>query len=73
MIDYGNLIHRLILKSETDEDINNLIDEIYRYDKKDLFVFIKSMALVIVNLQKDVKELKSKLAQSPEGLSDSSN
>ena len=60
MINYGDLVHRLILKTDTNEDVNSFMDEISKLKKKDLFIFLKSMAVLIVNLQNEIKELKGK-------------
>jgi hypothetical protein len=60
MINYGDLVHRLILKTDTNEDVSSFMDEISKLEKKDLFIFLKSMAVLIVNLQNDLKELKKK-------------
>jgi hypothetical protein len=60
MINYGDLVHRLILKTDTNEDVSAFMDEVSKLKKKDLFIFLKSMAVLIVNLQNEIKELKGK-------------
>ena len=60
MINYGDLVHRLILKTDTNEDVSAFMDEVAKLEKKDLFIFLKSMAVLIVNLQNEIKELKGK-------------
>ena len=55
---YGDLVQRLILKTDSDEDVTAFMDEISKLKKKELFIFLKSMAVLIVNQQNEIKELK---------------
>lgn len=63
MINYGDLMHRIVLKSDSDEEIEALIEEIFSSDKKEIFVFLKSVALLAVSQQQEIKELELKLAK----------
>ena len=72
MLSYSELVNRLVFKSETDEEKEALIDYIFNIDKKELFVFLKSMAVLLIEKQKQIKELEDKLSQLSGNSSDSS-
>jgi len=73
MIDYDDLMKRILLQSNTEEETNNVIEHISNLDKKELFTFLKSMALLVVTQQQELKNLKTQHAQSSDKPSDSSN
>ena len=73
MINYGDLMHRIVLKTNSEEEIHAFVEELFSLDKKEFFIFLKSMALLLVNLQKEIKELKSQLSQQTGGSSGLSN
>lgn len=73
MINYGDLMHRIVLKSNSDEEAGSLIEEIFSLDKKEFFIFLKSIATLLVSQQKEIKELERKLIQISGGSTDTSH
>ena len=73
MIDYDDLMKRILLKSSTEEETNNVVEHISNLDKKEFFTFLKSMALLVVTQQQELKNFKNQHAQSSDQPSDSSN
>lgn len=73
MLDYDDLMKRVLLQSNTEEETNNVIEHISNLDKKEFFTFLKSMALLVVTQQQELKNLKGKNAQRSDQPSDSSN
>jgi hypothetical protein len=65
MADYGDIIRRLMLKTDNNEDVNDLMDEVSKLKKKELFILLKSMAIVIASQQKELSDLKPKSAKKP--------
>jgi hypothetical protein len=73
MINYGDLMHRIVLKSNSDEEASSLIEEIFSLDKKEFFIFLKSIATLLVSQQKEIKELERKLIEISGGSTDISH
>jgi hypothetical protein len=73
MIDYDDLMKRILLQSNTEEETNNVVEHISNLDKKEFFTFLKSMALLVVTQQQELRTLKEKPAQSSDQSSGSSN
>ncbi len=73
MINYGDLMHRIVLKSNSDEEASSLIEEIFSLDKKEFFIFLKSIATLLVSQQKEIKELERKLIELSGGSTDTSH
>ena len=73
MIDYDDLMKRILLMSNTDEETNNVIEYIYTLDRNDFFTFLKSMALLVVTQQQELRNFKDKPAQSSDQSPESSN
>jgi hypothetical protein len=73
MIDYDDLMKRILLQSNTEEETNNVVEHISNLDKKEFFTFLKSMALLVVTQQQELKNIKTQHAQSSDQPSDSSN
>jgi len=73
MINYGDLMHRIVLKSNSDEEASSLIEEIFSLDKKEFFIFLKSIATLLVSQQKEIKELERKLIEISGGSTDTSH
>lgn len=73
MINYGDLMHRIVLKSNSDEEVSRLIEEIFSLDKKEFFIFLKSIATLLVSQQKEIKELERKLIEISGGSTDTSH
>ena len=73
MIKYDDLMKRILLQSNTEEDTNKTIEYIFSLDRKEFFTFLKSMALLVVSQQQEMRSMKNQSGQSPEQSSDSSN
>jgi len=73
MINYGDLMHRIILESDTDEKANKLIEDIFNLDKKEFFIFLKSLSLLVVSQQQEIKKIEDQLARRSNQSSDSPN
>lgn len=73
MIDYDDLMKRILLQSNTEEETNNVVEHISNLDKKEFFTFLKSMALLVVTQQQELKNFKPQNAQSSDQAPDSSN
>lgn len=72
MINYDDLMKRILLQSNTEKETDEAIEYIYNLDRKEFFTFLKSMALLVITQQQEIKTLKSQSAQSPNQSSDSS-
>ena len=73
MIDYDDLMKRILLQANTEEETNKVVEHISNLDKKEFFTFLKSMALLVVTQQQELRNLKEKPAQSSDQPSGSSN
>ena len=73
MINYDDLMQRILLKSNNEEQINDVIEHIFSLDKKEFFTFLKSMALLVVTQQQELKNLKDQKASGTERSPESSN
>jgi hypothetical protein len=73
MIDYDDLMKRILLQSNTEEETNKVVEHISSLDKQEFFTFLKSMALLVVTQQQELRSLKENPAQSSDKPSDSSN
>ena len=73
MINYADLMHRIILESDTDEKANKLIEDIFNLDKKEFFIFLKSLSLLVVSQQQEIKKLEDRSARMSNQSSDSPN
>lgn len=73
MINYADLMHRIILESGTDEKANKLIEDIFNLDKKEFFIFLKSLALLVISQQQEIKKLEGQPARRSTQSSDSPN
>ena len=73
MIDYDDLMKRILLQSNTEEETNNVVEHISNLDKKEFFTFLKSMALLVVTQQQELRNLKEKPAPGSDQPSGSSN
>ncbi len=73
MINYADLMHRIILESDTDEKVNKLIEDIFNLDKKEFFIFLKSLSLLVISQQQEIKKLEDQLARRSNQSSDSAN
>jgi hypothetical protein len=73
MINYADLMHRIILGSDTDEKINKLIEDIFNSDKNEFFIFLKSLSLLVVSQQQEIKKLEDQLARRSNQSPDSAN
>ena len=72
--------HRLINDSITVKDYGQLgspgqrlIEHIFNLDKKEFFTFLKSMALLVVTQQQELRALKDQQAPGSEQSPESSN
>ncbi len=63
MINYADLMHRIILESDTDEKVNILIEDIFNLDKNEFFIFLKSLSLLVISQQQEIKKLEDQLAR----------
>jgi len=73
MINYDDLMQRILLKSNNEEQTNDVIDHIFNLDKKEFFTFLKSMALLVVTQQQELRVLKDQQTTGSDQPSDSSN
>jgi len=73
MLDYDDLMKRILLQSNTEEETNKVVEHISTLDKKEFFTFLKSMALLVVTQQQELRGLKEQFAKSPDQPSDSPN
>ncbi len=73
MINYADLMHRIILESDTDEKANKLIEDIFNLDKKEFFIFLKSLSLLVISLQQEIKKLEDQSARMSNQSPDSPN
>ncbi len=73
MINYADLMQRIILESDTDEKVNKLIEDIFNLDKKEFFIFLKSLSLLVISQQQEIKKLEDQLARRSNQSSDSAN
>jgi hypothetical protein len=73
MINYDDLMQRILLKSNNEEQTNNVIEHISNLDKKEFFTFLKSMALLVVTQQQELRLLKNQQASGSERSPESSN
>ena len=73
MIDYDDLMKRILLQSNTEEETNKVVEHISSLDKQEFFTFLKSMALLVVTQQQELRNLKEQFAKSTDQPSDSSN
>ena len=73
MIDYDDLMQRILLKSNSEEQTNDVIEHIFNLDKKEFFTFLKSMALLVVTQQQELRALKDQQAPGSEQSPESSN
>ncbi len=73
MLNYDDLMRRILLQSNTEEETNNVIEYVFDLDRKEFFTFLKSMALLVVTQQQEIKNLKNQSAQPSDPASESSN
>jgi hypothetical protein len=73
MINYDDLMQRILLKSNNEEQTNDVIEHISNLDKKEFFTFLKSMALLVVTQQQELRNLKDQQPPVSDQPSDSSN
>jgi|GEM_PF-6662568 len=73
MINYDDLMQRILLKSNNEEETKDVIDHIFNLDKKEFFTFLKSMALLVVTQQQELRILKDKQSQGSDHPSGPSN
>jgi hypothetical protein len=73
MIDYDDLMKRILLQSNTEEETNKVVEHISSLDKQEFFTFLKSMALLVVTQQQELRSFKENPAQSSDKPSDASN
>jgi len=72
MLNYDDLMRRILLQSSTEEETNNVIEHIFDLDRKEFFTFLKSMALLVVTQQQELRNLKNQQAQGSDQSSNSS-
>jgi hypothetical protein len=72
MINYDDLMQRILLKSNNEEETNDVIEHISTLDKKEFFTFLKSMALLVVTQQQELRSLKGQQDTGPDKPSNSS-
>ena len=73
MINYDDLMQRILLKSNNEEQTDDVIEYIFNLDKKEFFTFLKSMALLVVTQQQELRNLKDQKASGTEHSPESSN
>lgn len=73
MLDYDDLMKRILLQSNTETETHTVIEHISNLDKQEFFTFLKSMALLVVTQQQELKGLKGQNEKSSDQPSDSSN
>ena len=73
MLDYDDLMKRILLQSNTEEETQNVIEHISNLEKKEFFTFLKSMALLVVTQQQELRSLKEKPVKGPDQPTNSSN
>jgi hypothetical protein len=73
MLDYDDLMKRILLQTNTVEETDSVIEHISSLDKKEFFTFLKSMALLVVTQQQELRTLKDPNSQRPGQPPDSSN
>lgn len=64
MRDYGDIVKKILLRTNTDEEVDSVMDEILEMNRAELFCLIKSLALLTVKQQQDINELRRTLADS---------
>lgn len=58
MRDYGEIVKKILLRTNTEAETDSVMDEVLEMNRDELFCLIKSLALLTVKQQQDINELR---------------